>query len=103
MQNYLPLKSESYKLGDEYYRCIGDALNQRGTRGIEECLRIGYQYRTALRRQLEDLARLPDVTFIERERQWIATYLELVETDLNYLTRGQIEPLSEHPRPPLEM
>jgi len=90
MERYLPLKSESSRLADEYYSCLSKSLTKPNGPSIDECLRTAREYRTALREQLSDLKRLGDSPFIRRERELASRYLELVEHDLETLKHGQI-------------
>ena len=90
MERYIPLKSRSLKLADEYYDCLTSSLTARDKRSIEDCLRIGRRYRTALQSQRKDLGRLSNPSFVERERQLIDKYLELIDHDLTTLTKGEI-------------
>jgi len=103
MQNYLPLKSKSTELGDEYYRCLSEILTRPlAKRDFEECLRIARRYRKALREQLRDLQRFPDKNFVRRESELIDKYLNLVNDDLNSLSQGEIEKLLKTRRPKLD-
>ncbi len=90
MQQYLPLKRNSAHLGDEYYRCLNQAIT-RDKRHLDECLEIALQYREALQKQRQDLSRFPDDGFVRRESELIDKYLELVERDLNSLSQGEID------------
>jgi DNA-binding transcriptional regulator GbsR (MarR family) len=91
MQKYLPLKSHSSQLGDDYFRCVSETIRGKRQEKIDECLKLGRKYRRALERQLKDLARLADEKFIEHERKLISHYLELVEHDLKSLRQGDID------------
>ena len=94
MQKYLPLKSHSSQLGDDYYRCVSKAIRGKRRENIEECLKLARRYRNALERQLADLGRFGDPKFIEHERKLIRHYLELVDDDLNTLEQqGNIDEL----------
>jgi|GEM_PF-4102007 len=95
MERYLPLKSESSRLADEYYSCLSKSLTGPNGPAIDECLHTAREYRTALRRQLEDLKRLADSPFIRRERELASRYLELVEHDLETLKQGEIPKTSQ--------
>lgn len=99
MKQYLPLKSKSLELGDEYYRCLAESLSRKKERAIEECLKIGRQYKSALEQQLMDLKRFADPNFVERERQLVDQYLQLIEHDLSSLTQGQIDQLLNRQKP----
>ena len=95
MDQYLPLKSKSNSLGDAYYKCVYEHLIERRSEDLKECLRLGRQYRTALRQQLKDLARLNDAAFIDRERSLIANYLQLIDRDIDKLRQGKSSGLSQ--------
>jgi hypothetical protein len=94
MNQYLPLKSTSSKLGDEYYRCLVESLTRASPLvKIEECVCIARKYREALHAQLEDLPRLKDPIFIRREERLITEYLKLIDHDLvDFMNEGQIDP-----------
>lgn len=102
MENYLPLKRSTYLLGDEYYKSLAEKL-ALGSEDIEECLRIGNRYRAARLQQRDDLARLSDINFVQREARLIAQYLQLVEKDLANLTRGQTEGVARQNRPEFDL
>ena len=91
MNQYIPLKSRTSELGDAYYRCVAESLTKRGAKALDECVRIGHDYRTALLQQLKDLSRLRDPAFVQRERELINEYLKLVESDLDKFTKGEID------------
>lgn len=99
MDRYIPLKSKSYKLADQYYQCLAESLTGPGGRNFEECVRIGRRYRAALRSQLKDLERLANPVFVKRERELIGKYLDLINHDLNLHSRGQIPELVRRRRP----
>jgi hypothetical protein len=103
MNQYLPLKTKSAALGDDYYRCLSETLTRPHTREtIDECLRLARRYRTALRRQLKDLERLSDQRFVIRERELIQKYLDLVERDIRSLDQEQINKLLRRRRKPTD-
>ena len=93
MNQYIPLKSKTSALADEYYRCLAKTLAQRDTRSIDECVKIGRNYNKALRVELKDLSRLKDIAFVDRERELITEYLSLIESDLDKFTKGQVDKL----------
>ena len=93
MNQYIPLKSKTSSLGDEYYRCLARTLAKRDTQSIDKCVKIGRNYKKALRHQLKDLSRLKDIDFVSRERELITEYLSLIESDLDKFTKGQLDKL----------
>ena len=100
MQKYLPLKNETAKIGDEYYKCLSETLTKPHSKSkIDDCLRIALNYQSALRAQMKDLSRLSDVRFVRRERELITKYLDLIEHDLSSLTQGEIDDLLRNRRP----
>src|SRR5258708_105642 len=102
MNYYLPLKSISSKLSDEYYRCLTDSLtHSNGSLKLKECLSKARKYRKALRAQLEGLARLNDPVFVRRELELVREYLQLIDHDLlGFLNDGQIKnPRKRRPDP----
>ncbi len=98
MKNYLALKRSSYQIGDQYYDCLLENL-KHPTPDVGKCHKLGKKYRAALRKQLQDLKRFSDIDFVQREREMISEYLQLIENDLGGLESGRISDLPGGGRP----